>query len=166
MKFYYDMLIPLMPEQKLNPETNEMQPDECAIALKNALINLADYQLNSNPIHLYQAMLNVCNAFKTDLVDTIHSALTIDIEECDYADNAALMLLDTIKPNAAPFDLYKFIGYLLMGAHIALDVLRNVENEPIMDNSDSNDDNVDENVVEPPMRFDVDNPKFIEVPES
>lgn len=131
MKLYYDMLIPFMPEKRVDSETGEYVEDPKLITLKSALISLADYQISLDPLYLYQSIIRACDYCDIAMVDAVNRALENDIAEGDRVDDAALMIFNNLKQDAIPFDIYTFVSLLLTSAHTRLDVIRgNVQNAP------------------------------------
>lgn len=124
MKFYYDMLIPFMPEQTLNSETQEMQDDSKLIGIKAALINLSNYQTSTDraPIHLYHAIVNICKGLNLELQSTVIDAINhtelLCSDTSSIADAIALKLFSITNTESSEFDPLEVIGYLLGLAHL------------------------------------------------
>lgn len=164
------MLVPLMPEQRFDAETNTTVPDKHAVSLKIGLINLADYQVDENTVHLYRSLINVCDSFGVDLIDAINKAIKLDIPRytsvSDYLDYAALMILNSLKPTAEPFDIYTYVGHILYAAHIAFDEARSAATEAPADAPSSDSGSSSDVDAEPIHPIDIDDIKLMETPQE
>lgn len=135
MKLYYDMLIPFMPEQKVDSETDALVDDSIAINFKSALINLSDFQNSRNPLFLYRSILNVCKALNlnvgTAVLDAIRNANSpVDGDAVEHdgiidslIDSAAIMIFEIAGQETPRFDVTTYIANLLYAAHITFQTL-------------------------------------------
>lgn len=129
MKLYYDMLIPFMPDSKVD-ENGNVVPDIQKIEGRKAMSELAEFQSSGNVLCLYNSVYHACLYADVDLYDKLlNLPEDIEIPAVSIADAVRIcvdMLFRTSNPNSdEKFDIDRFICLLLTSAHFALETLSN-----------------------------------------
>ena len=129
MEFYYDMLIPYMPDSVSN-DKGEMTVDNRLKSGREAMAALSEFQITGNVMALYQAVINACRYADKDFVDTVLGLTDSDVTIADgtsistLVDDAAKMLFKSINPDKYPFDIDKFAVYVLTATHLIVMAIR------------------------------------------
>jgi len=130
MKLYYDMFVPYMPDS-VTSDKGEMVVDEKLKAGRDAMIALSEFQLTGNIMALYQSVLHACKYADKDFIDTILNLpddMNLDnVPLSELVDDSAKILFKSINPEKYPFDLNKFVTYILTATHIGVMTARQLQ---------------------------------------
>ena len=141
MKLYYDMLVPFMPIANINDKGEAVNSDSL-IAGRQSMMELSEFQINGNLMSLYQSVVLACRYAGKDVADVILN-IPDDMEipnftVSEFIDDAAKMLFKSSMNDKYPFDLNRFVSYVLSATHIIfVSIQQSKQNKPVEVNKDA-----------------------------
>lgn len=145
MKLYYDVLLPFMPEQHIDTETNQAVIDPKLQKLRGVLANLSDYQMSGNPWCLSYAIIQLCEVYELNVIETITKVVedTYDPFSTEMGTND--MVLNNIAKSIFllsvndldKFNVFHSIADLLYLMHMQYDRIRLLQSVAAAEQSDS-----------------------------